>query len=110
MVERTLEARDDRPHRGVVVAQEGHDLFRLDALGKPGKAAQVAEHDDDLAAMAFEDALIALRDDQVGELRREVRARNSPRRRAFSIAMTACAAKFCNSVISLSENGRTSRR
>ena len=28
--------------------------------------------------------------------------------RAFSIAMTACAAKFCNSAICLSENGRTS--
>ena len=30
--------------------------------------------------------------------------------RAFSIAMTACAAKFCNSAICLSENGRTSWR
>jgi hypothetical protein len=30
--------------------------------------------------------------------------------RAFSIAMTACAAKFCNSAICLSVNGRTSRR
>ncbi len=30
--------------------------------------------------------------------------------RAFSIAITACAAKFCNNAISLSENGRTSRR
>ena len=28
--------------------------------------------------------------------------------RAFSIAITACAAKFCKSAISLSENGRTS--
>jgi hypothetical protein len=28
--------------------------------------------------------------------------------RAFSIAITACAAKFCNSAISFSENGRTS--
>ncbi len=28
--------------------------------------------------------------------------------RAFSIAMTACAAKFCNSAICLSVNGRTS--
>ena len=27
--------------------------------------------------------------------------------RAFSIAMTACAAKFCNSAICLSENGRS---
>ena len=30
--------------------------------------------------------------------------------RAFSIAMTACAAKFCNSAICLSVNGRTSSR
>jgi hypothetical protein len=30
--------------------------------------------------------------------------------RAFSIAITACAAKFCNSAICLSENGRTSLR
>ena len=29
---------------------------------------------------------------------------------AFSIAMTACAAKFCNSAICFSENGRTSWR
>ncbi len=28
--------------------------------------------------------------------------------RAFSIAITACAAKFCSSAICLSENGRTS--
>ena len=30
--------------------------------------------------------------------------------RAFSIAMTACAAKFCSSAICFSENGRTSER
>ena len=30
--------------------------------------------------------------------------------RAFSIAITACAAKFCNSAICLSVNGRTSWR
>jgi hypothetical protein len=30
--------------------------------------------------------------------------------RAFSIAITACAAKFCNSAICLSVNGRTSDR
>jgi len=30
--------------------------------------------------------------------------------RAFSMAMTACAAKFCSSAISLSENGRISCR
>ena len=59
------------PHRGVVVAQQRHHLFRLGALGKAGEAAQIAEHDNDLAAMAFEDAFIALGDDQVSQLRRE---------------------------------------
>src|SRR6516225_500834 len=39
-----------------------------------------------------------------------VRSRNSPSNRAFSIAMTACAAKFSTSAISFSENGRTSLR
>ena len=34
--------------------------------------------------------------------------RNSPSSRAFSIAITACAAKFCSSAICLSENGPTS--
>ena len=71
MVERALEARDDRPERRVVVAQERHDLFRLGALGKAGEAAHIAEHDDDLAAMAFEDFLVSLGDDQFGQLRRE---------------------------------------
>ena len=37
-------------------------------------------------------------------------SRVSVNSRAFSIAMTACAAKFCNSAICLSENGRTSWR
>ena len=42
--------------------------------------------------------------------RSSVRSRNSPSSRAFSIAITACAAKFCNSAICLSVNGRTSWR
>ena len=33
-------------------------------------------------------------------------SRVSVKRRAFSIAMTACAAKFCNSAICLSVNGK----
>src|SRR6516165_2176486 len=37
-------------------------------------------------------------------------SRSSLNSRAFSIAMTACAAKFCTTAISLSENGRTSGR
>jgi hypothetical protein len=37
-------------------------------------------------------------------------SRVSVNSRAFSIAMTACAAKFCSSAICLSEKGRTSCR
>jgi hypothetical protein len=37
-------------------------------------------------------------------------SRVSVNSRAFSIAMTACAAKFCSNAICLSENGRTSWR
>jgi hypothetical protein len=55
----------------VVFTQQCHNLFRLGTLGKGGKAAQIAEHHDDLTAMAFEDAFIALRDDQIGKLGRQ---------------------------------------
>src|SRR3954469_18747041 len=51
--------------------QQFKHLLRLGGLGKGGKAAQIAEHDDDVAAMGFEDVFVAARDDQVGELRRE---------------------------------------
>jgi len=37
-------------------------------------------------------------------------SRVSVNNRAFSIAITACAAKFCNSAICFSENSRTSWR
>jgi metal-responsive CopG/Arc/MetJ family transcriptional regulator len=43
-------------------------------------------------------------------VRRQVESRNSLSSRAFSIAMTACAAKFCSKAICLSVNGRTSCR
>src|SRR5690242_13244083 len=65
-------------------------LLGLGRLGEGGVAAQIAEHDDDLASMAC--------------------WCNSPSSRAFSIAITAWAAKLCNSPICLSENGRTSLR
>jgi hypothetical protein len=55
----------------VIFAQEVEDLFRFSGLGEGGVAAQVAEDHDDLAAMAFEDFLVALRDDQLGQLWRE---------------------------------------
>jgi hypothetical protein len=55
----------------MVLAQEVEDFFGLGSLGKRGVAAQIAKHDDDLTAMAFEDFLVALRDNQFGKLRRE---------------------------------------
>jgi hypothetical protein len=47
------------------------DFLRLGGLGEGGVAPQIAEHDDDLTAMAFKDFLVALRDYQFGKLRRE---------------------------------------
>lgn len=77
MVERALELGDERAKRAVVLAQEVEHLLGLGGLGKGGIAAQIAEHDDDLAAVAFEDFLITLRDDQLGKLWRE-KALQSP--------------------------------
>src|SRR5262249_26261075 len=71
LVERALELADKRPQRAVILTQEFEDFFRLRGLGEGGVAAQVTEHDDDVAAMAFENFLVALRDDQFGELRCE---------------------------------------
>src|SRR5215471_10182971 len=71
LVERPLELADQRPQRAVIIAQEIQHLFGLCGLGEGGVAAQIAEHNDDLAAVAFEYLLVAPRDDQFGELRRE---------------------------------------
>jgi hypothetical protein len=46
----------------VVLAQEVEDFFWFRGLSEGGVAAQIAEHDDDFAAVAFEDLLVALRD------------------------------------------------
>ena len=55
----------------MIFAQEVEDFLGFSGFGESGVAAQIAEHDDDLAAMAFKDLLVALRDDQFGKLRRE---------------------------------------
>ena len=55
----------------MVLPQEIEDLLRLGGLGESGVSAQVAEHRDDLAAMAFEGFFVALRHDQLRQLRRE---------------------------------------
>jgi hypothetical protein len=49
-----------RPQRAMVLAQKVQNFFGFGGLGKGGVAAQIAEHDDDLATMAFEDVLVAL--------------------------------------------------
>jgi len=66
LVERPLELADEWPQGAVVFAQEVKDLLGLGGLRKARVAPQVAEDDDDLAAMAFGDLLVALRDDQFG--------------------------------------------
>ena len=50
----------------MVFAQEIEDFLGFGSFGEGGVAAQIAEHDDDFAAMAFEDFLVTLRDDQFG--------------------------------------------
>ena len=54
----------------MIFAQEIEDFFGFGGLGESGVAAQIAEHDDDVTAVAFEDLLVALRDDEFGKLRR----------------------------------------
>src|SRR5262245_43008800 len=43
---------DKRPQSSMVFSQEVEDFLGLRGLGERGVAAQVAEHDDDLASMA----------------------------------------------------------
>ena len=55
----------------MIIVQQLHDLFRLSTFGEGREAAQIAEEDGDVAAVAFQDALISGRDDQFGERWRE---------------------------------------
>jgi hypothetical protein len=55
----------------VIFAQKIEHFLGLGGLGESGVAAQIAEHDDYFTAMAFEDFLVALRDDEFGELWRK---------------------------------------
>ena len=55
----------------MVLAQDRHHLLGLGGLGERREAAQVAEHDDDLAAVALEERLVAGVDDELDELGRE---------------------------------------
>ena len=52
----------------MILAQEIQDLLGLGGLGEGSVAAQVAEYDDDLAAMALQDLFVALLDNHFGKL------------------------------------------
>ena len=68
MVERAFKLAHQRTQGAVVFSQEVERVLWLGGLGEGGLAAQIAEHDNDLAAVAFEDLFVALRDDQFGQL------------------------------------------
>jgi hypothetical protein len=68
LVERALELADEWSQRAVVFAQEIEDFFGFGGFGEGGVAAQIAKHDDDFAAVALQDFLVTLRDDQFGSL------------------------------------------
>jgi hypothetical protein len=70
LVERSLEFGDEGPKAPWYSRREIQHFLGLSRLGEGGVAAQIAEHGDDLAAMAFEDLLVARRDDQLRQLRR----------------------------------------
>ena len=55
----------------MILAQHRHHLLGLGGLGEGGEAAQVAEHDGDVAAVAVEQLLAARGQHQLGDLRRE---------------------------------------
>src|SRR5215472_12961185 len=63
LVECPLELANKRSQRAVVLAQKIENLFWFGGLSEGGVAAQIAENDDDLATMAFEDVFVTLRDD-----------------------------------------------
>ena len=62
---------NDRAGAGVVLAEDRHHFLRLGGLGESGEAAQVAEHDRDVAAVAVENAIVARRKDELRHLRRQ---------------------------------------
>jgi hypothetical protein len=58
---------EDQPaHLAVVLAEDGHDLFRLGRLGEGGEAAQVREDDGHLATVCPEGILGPALDDRGG--------------------------------------------
>ena len=69
--ERAVVLDDDFADGRVVVAQQGHHVFRVGAFSEPGEAAQVAEERGNLSAMAFQLLLAPRRHNQISHLRRQ---------------------------------------
>ena len=74
MLQRPLEPVDLLAQRRVVLTQDAHKLGRIRRLGQGGEAAEAAEDDRDLAAVAAQDRLAvqARSDDQLGHLWRQI--------------------------------------
>ena len=70
-LERALVLEHDATHRRVVRVQHLHHLLGLGAVGERREAAQVDEHDADLAPVRRQQLLAAAGDDRLGDLRRE---------------------------------------
>jgi hypothetical protein len=66
---------DELAHGTVVIAQHTEDLLRLGRLSEGGEAAQIAEGDGDLAAMAFAPCSLVISAATCGDRKRE----SSPR-------------------------------
>ena len=64
-------ARISRPISAWYSPQDPHDVLGLGGLGERGEAAEIQEHDGDLAPVAAQRILGAARNDQLRELRRE---------------------------------------
>ena len=62
---------DDFADGGMVVAEQGHHVFCIGALGEAGEATQIAEESGNLSTMAFKLLLRAGDDNQIGCLWRE---------------------------------------
>src|SRR5262249_52226290 len=70
-LERTAIFDDDLADCRMIVAQQGHYVFRVRTFGETGKATQVAEQSGNFSAMAFELLFSSSGDDQIGHLRRQ---------------------------------------
>ena len=69
--ERAVVLDDDFADGRMVVAQQGHHVFRVGAFGEAGEPAQVTEERGNLPSMAFELLLAPRRNDQISHLRRQ---------------------------------------